>query len=213
MPETWAFFWSENPGLEFSDAYLNEWGVAVVSDGCPTREDDYATLVAAGEIRYGGIGYMLRRLVAERARTAREGVELAGKLVERFGYVDTGRTYVIADPREAWLVAVCAGRRWVAQRVPDDRVVILPNVHIIGEVDLADTDHFLASPDLVDYAVRRGWFDPGGRRAVQFPQGLLERADRRGGPAALRGRQLVLGRTRVGVVREPLSFGVARRRR
>ncbi len=118
VDETAAFFWSENPGLEFSDAYLNEFGVAVVSDGCGSREDDYRTLVARGEIRGGGIGYMLRRLVAQRARTAREGVLLAGRLVERFGYVDSGRTYVIADPREAWLLAVVRGRRWVAQRRP-----------------------------------------------------------------------------------------------
>lgn len=160
VPETWALFWSENPGLEFSDGYMNEWGVAVVSDNCPTREDDYDALVARGEIRDGGIGYMLRRLVALRARSAREGVRLAGSLVERFGYVQSGRTYAIADANEAWLVAVVAGRRWVAQRVPDDSVVILPNVHVIGEVNLDDTDNFLASPDLIDYAVMRGWYHP-----------------------------------------------------
>jgi dipeptidase len=160
VPETWALFWSENPGLEFSDAYMNEWGVAVVSDNCPTREDDCDTLVARGEIRDGGIGYMLRRLVALRARSAREGVQLAGSLVERFGYIQSGRTYVIADSREAWLMAVVAGRRWVAQRVPDDSVVILPNVHVIGEVNLDDADNFLASPDLVPYAVTRGWYHP-----------------------------------------------------
>ena len=30
------------------------------------------------------------------------------ELLDRFGYVDSGRTYVIADPREAWLLAVVA---------------------------------------------------------------------------------------------------------
>ena len=61
---------------------------------------------------------------------------IVAELVERFGYVHSGRTYVIADPREAWLFAVVRGRRWVARRVPDDRVVVLPNVHIIEEIDL-----------------------------------------------------------------------------
>ncbi|MFH1920353.1 MAG: C69 family dipeptidase, partial [Planctomycetota bacterium] len=208
VPETWAFLWSENPGLEFSDAYLNEWGVGIVSDRCATREDDYQRLVGRGEIRSGGIGYMLRRLVAERARNAREGVELAGKLVERFGYVDTGRSYVIADPREAWVVAVVRGRRWVAQRVPDDRVVILPNVHIIGQVDLADTDHFLASPDLVGYAARRGWFDPGAGEPFSFRNVYSET---RGGPVdprRLRGRELVTGQSESVSPGEGLSFGV-----
>jgi len=127
VSRTAAYLWSQNPGLEFSDAYLNEHGVAIVSDGCGTREDDYETLVTRGEIRQGGIGYMLRRLVAQRAKTARQGVELAGMLIEQFGYVDSGRTYVIADPREAWLLAVVRGRRWVAQRVPDDAVVVFPS--------------------------------------------------------------------------------------
>ena len=191
--QTWAFLWSENPGLEFSDAYLNEWGVGVVSDSCQTREDDYDTLVDRGEIRHGGIGYMLRRLVAERARTAREGVMLAGQLVERFGYVDSGRTYVVADSREAWLLAVVRGRRWVARRVPDDAVVILPNIHIIGQVDLDDTANFLSSPDLVTYAVQRGWFDPNSGEPFNFRKVYRKNRDDSPDPRRWRGRQLAAG--------------------
>lgn len=208
VDETGAFFWSENPGLENSDAYLNEWGVGVVSDRCPTREDDYDALVARGEIRSGGIGYMLRRLVAERARTAKGGVKLAGWLVEHFGYVDTGRSYVIADPHEAWIFAAVRGRRWAAQRVPDDCVVILPNVHIIGPVDLADSDNFLASPDLVDYAAQRGWFDPKGGEPFNFRRVY---SATRGGPPdprRLRGREMVLGRRETAALGEELAFGV-----
>jgi len=52
-----------------------------------------------------------------RAHSASDGVDLMGRLVERFGYSDTGRTYVVADPREAWVVEIVRGRRWVAQRV------------------------------------------------------------------------------------------------
>lgn len=193
VTKTLGFLWSENPGLEFSDGYLNDCGVAVVSDGCRTREDDYETLVERGEIRDGGIGYMLRRLVAQRARAAREGVELAGKLVERFGYVDSGRTYVIADPREAWLLSVVRGRRWVAQRVPDDMIVALPNIHIIGEVDLKDTENFLASDDLISYAIERGWYDP--ERGEPFSFRKVYRKDRqdRPDPRRWRGRQLAAG--------------------
>ncbi|MCU0872602.1 MAG: hypothetical protein MUE50_09690 [Pirellulaceae bacterium] len=44
VPETSAFLWSENPGLEYSDGYLNEWGVAVASIQCMTREDGYEAL-------------------------------------------------------------------------------------------------------------------------------------------------------------------------
>lgn len=178
VPETCGFLWSENPGLEFSDGYLNESGVAVVSIQCLSREDGYDALVARGEIRHGGIGYMLRRLVAQRADSAREGMELIGRLVEEFGYVDSGRTYAVADPREAWVVEVVRGRRWVAQRVPDDAVVILPARHVIGEIDLDDADNFrVAGPG----QLRRqaGLVRSGRRQAVQLPPCLPGcRADR-----------------------------------
>lgn len=209
-PETSAYLWSENPGPEmaYSDGFLNEWGVAVVSDGCRTREDDFDSLSARGEIRNGGIGYMLRCLVAQRAKSAREGAELIGRLVERFGYVDSGRTYVVADPKEAWLVAVVRGRRWVAQRVADDEVVILPNVHIIGHVDLTDTARFLASPDLVSYAVGRGWFDPQGKRAFCFREVYQTAKQQAPDQRQFRGQELITGKPSSWPPAQPLPFSV-----
>lgn len=168
VSETYSYIWSEDPGLGCCDAYINEWGVAIASDGCSTREDSYEELVKRGDIVDGGISYMLRRLMAQRAKTAREAVLLAGSLLERFGYSDSGRTYTIADPDEAWMLSVVRGRHWMAQRVPDDEVVLLPNVHIISEIDLSDTKNFLGSPDIIDYAIRRGWFGPDAGKPFSF---------------------------------------------
>jgi dipeptidase len=213
VKQTLGFLWSECPGLERGDNYLNDRGVAVMSNQCRTREDDYKTLVRRGEIRDGGIGYMLRRLVAERARTAREGVELLGRLVERFGYVYSGRTYIIADCREAWLAAVVRGRRWVAQRVPDDAVVVLPNIHIITEVDLDEVDlddgeNFLGSADLIDYAVGRGWYNPKGPRPFSFRK--VYRKKRRDLPDPRRwwGHRLVTGRRIAWPPKPPFPFAI-----
>jgi dipeptidase len=44
--------------------------------------------------------------------------------------------------------------------VPDDAVVLLPNVFIIRDVNLEDSANFLGSPDLIDYAIKKGWHDP-----------------------------------------------------
>ncbi len=148
--ETWSYLWSEMPGMQFSDSYVNEWGVCVTSDNCPSREDQ-------GELTDGGIGYMLRRLVAERARTARDGVRVAAELVERFGYVASGRTYIIADPEEGWLFCVIQGKHWLARRVGDDEVAMVANTFTVREVDLADTRNVVASKDIVTYASKRGW--------------------------------------------------------
>jgi len=161
VEETWACLWSEMPGMLFSDSYINEWGVSVTSDNCPSREDN-------PEITDGGIGYMLRRLVALRAKTAREGVLLAGKLVEQFGYIDSGRTYVICDPDEGWLFAVVSGKHWLAQRVADGEVAMVANTYTIRQIDLTDTTRFFGSKDIIEYAKSRGWYDPLKNGAFDF---------------------------------------------
>lgn len=147
------YLWFELPKMDVSDGYLNEYGVGVVSNGCPSREDrtDYTD---------GGIVYGIRTLTAARARTAREAVKIIGSLVEKWGYASSGRTYCVADNREAWMVSVAQGRHWVATRVPDDRVMVIPNYYTIEQVNLSDTANYLGSRDLVEYATERGWYDP-----------------------------------------------------
>jgi len=98
--------------------------------------------------------------MAERAKTARDAVILGGDLVEQFGYTGSGRTYCIADANEAWTLSVVRGKHWVAQRVPDNQVMVLPNNYTIEEINLEDKSNFLACRDLIEYAVRRGWYNP-----------------------------------------------------
>jgi dipeptidase len=68
--------------------------------------------------------------------------------------------YSIADPHEAWVFEVANGKHWIARRVPDDEVAIVPNYYVIDNVHLTDTANVLSSPDLVHYAVANGWYDP-----------------------------------------------------
>ncbi len=154
-----GLLWLQMPGSDFADSYVNEYGVAITSNACLSRED-------RAELSDGGIGFSLRRLVAERARSAREGVRIAGELIARFGYASSGRTYTIADAGEGWLLHAVKGKHWVACRVPDNEVAVMANRYTIGHVDLNDHERFQGSPDLVEYAARRGWYDP--RRDGEF---------------------------------------------
>ncbi|MBM3212804.1 dipeptidase, partial [Candidatus Poribacteria bacterium] len=208
VSETYSFIWSQNPGLEFSDTYINQWGVAVASDGCGTREDSYENLVARGDIVDGGIGYMLRRLVIQRVKTSREGVEIAGELLNRFGYSDSGRTLVIADPNEAWLLSIVRGKHWLAKRVPDDEVTILPNVHIISPVDLEDKNNFIGTPDIIDYAIKRGWYNPNDRKPFSFRDAYNPTNQKFWDPRQWKGQQLVTARTNDLPKTDQLPFSV-----
>ena len=149
---TAGLLWIEATTQEFADSFINEHGVLVTSDSCPSR-------VTAEDYTDGGIGGMLRRLVAEQATSARDAVRIAGGLVEKHGYRASGRTYSIADRKEAWMLAVLRGRRWYAQRVPDDAVAVIPNHFTIRGIRPDDPDSFMGSPDIVAYAKTNGWYD------------------------------------------------------
>ncbi len=169
VEKTGSFLWTESPGLEFSDSYLNEWGVAIVSDSCPTKEDEFGKLVERGDVVDGGVGYMLIRIAAARARSAREAMEIICGLIERFGYSASGRSISIADQNEAWVLSIVAGKHWIAERVPDDGIVLVPNVHIIGpEAILTDHNNVLHSKGLVEYATSRGWYNPDSGKLFSF---------------------------------------------
>jgi len=117
---------------------------------------------------------MLTLLAMERCKTAREAIKLMGSLGEKYGYGfhDSGEMLAVIDPEEAWIFEIMPvgplwtpesgkpGAVWCAQRVPDDHVSVCPNESRIGEIDLIDTDYFLASPNVISYAVENGFYDP-----------------------------------------------------
>ena len=150
---TYKYLWLELPKMEVSDSFLNENSVAITSDGCPSREDraDYTD---------GGMLYELRRIVAERASSASQAVDMMGGLIEKHGYADSGRSYLVADKTEAWVVCVVRGRHWAAARVPDDQVMAVANCYVLDKVDLRDSRNYRGSKDIIAYAIERGWYDP-----------------------------------------------------
>lgn len=170
--KTYSYLWIDMPQLQFSDSYMNEWGVTIASDQCLSREDK-------PELIDGGIGYFLRRIMAERAISAKDAVKIGGSLVEKYGYNASGRTYCIADPEEVWMMAVVNGKHWVAQRIPSDHVAVISNCYTIGEVDLRDTFNFLGSSDIIDYAIKRGWYkpDPGIKFSFKYAYALENSID------------------------------------
>lgn len=150
--QTNGFLWIEATGQEFADSFINDYGVVITSNSCPSREE-------REDLTDGGLGYMLRRILAEKAGSAREAVRLAGELIEKYGYRSSGRTYSIADKNEAWMMAVIRGRHWFAQRVPDAEVAIIPNFYTIRQIRFDDPENFMGSPDIIDYAIKNGWYD------------------------------------------------------
>lgn len=138
---------------------LNECGVAVRDIWSTSR----AELIEMTPKDQSGPNYSdLARLVVERARTAREGVELIGTLIATHGYSTYGgNSHIIADPDEAWVVIEFAGGKglWCAERLgPDSIRASRPGY--IGTVPDAPTEDFLCPPHFFDTAREMGWWSP-----------------------------------------------------
>lgn len=90
-------------------------------------------------------------LVLPYIRSAREGVERLGALLEEHGtYEMNGIAF--SDAEDIWWLETVGGHHWIARRVPEDHYVTMPNQLGIDSFDLEDAegpgrDH-LASPDL-----------------------------------------------------------------
>jgi dipeptidase len=138
---------------------LNEYGVAVRDIWSTSR----AALIEMTPPTQSGPNYSdLARLVLERARTAREGVELIGAMIAEHGYSDYGgNSHLIADPDEAWVVIECSGgeKLWAAERLGADSIrASRPGFIGVIPIDRPDHPDFLYAPHLVAFAREQGWY-------------------------------------------------------
>ena len=162
VPHTYAY-----QHAVFGHMNEHQLGIAESSIGC-RRKMRNSTPSAIMDIT------TLTMLAMERCRTAREAIKLMGSLAEEYGYGyhDSGEMLAVADPEEVWIFEVMPvgalwtpesgepGAVWCAQRVPDDHVSFCPNESRIGEIDLDNPDYFMASPNVISYAVANEFYDP-----------------------------------------------------
>jgi dipeptidase len=108
----------------------------------------------------------LMRLALQRAKTAREAVEVITSLVEDYGYASSGESFSIADQKEAWILEMIGpdsgslGAEWVAVKVPNGYISCHANKARIGEFPLNDPRNCLYSEDVISFAIEKGYYDP-----------------------------------------------------
>ena len=138
---------------------LNEHGVAVRDIWSTSRK----ALTRMTPPDQQGPNYSdLAQLVLERARTAREGVDLIAALIAEHGYsCYGGNSHIIADPDEAWVVIEFSGAQklWVAERLgPDSIRASRPGY--IGVIPDSPNNDFLFPDHFISFAIKQGWYDP-----------------------------------------------------
>ena len=109
-------------------------------------------------------------LVLPYIRSAREGVLRLASLLERYGtYESNGIAF--NDENEIWWMETIGGHHWIAKRVPDEEVVLMPNRFGLDNFDLDDAlgakKAYLCSADMREFIKdnsldlnQNGKFDP-----------------------------------------------------
>ena len=129
--------------------------------------------LAIGETTFGGPDTLrnpggmflieeLERIALQRCTTARQAIQLIGRLIAKHGYGDGGECITIADRKEVWQMEILGegkgktGGIWAAQRVPDDHVAVSANIPRIGRLQRDNPDYFLCSDNIEEVAQAHG---------------------------------------------------------
>lgn len=113
-----------------------------------------------GVVDYGSLIY----IALERAKTAREAIQVMTSLVEAFGYASSGESFSIADTNEVWILEMVGrgkeqkGALWVAYKLPDGTISAHANQARIRRFPLNDPSTALYSKDVIAFARQKGWF-------------------------------------------------------
>ncbi len=159
VESTFGYYWSQvrdaNRGFSGADIFLNENGVCIVSNNNAESKEN---ILDESRLTDGGIEYNVRRIVAERATSARDALNIIIELVEEWGYAPSGRAYTVADSEEAFMIQIASGRRYIAARIPDDMVVAIPNHYTFHGIN--DVEEMYYSEDLISHAIEMNWYKP-----------------------------------------------------
>ena len=113
-----------------------------------------------GGIDYGSLIY----ITLQRAKTAREAIQIIVDLANTYGYCSSGESFSLIDQKEAWIMELIGkgpndkGIVWVARRIPDGYVSAHANQARITTFPWDDPENCLYAPDVADVARKFGWF-------------------------------------------------------
>ncbi len=130
--------------------------------GRPELED------STGIMDYGSLIY----ITLQRAKTAREAIDVIVNLANTYGYASSGESFSIADPDEAWIFEMIGkgckmvngknvnkGIVWVARRIPDGYVCAHANQARITQFPKDDPENCLYAPDVISFAREAGLYN------------------------------------------------------
>ncbi len=148
----------------FAEAGVNEKGVSV-SATISTYFN--RKVLKADPLTPNGITEIsMASYVLQSAENARDGVELLAECIDTYGHgnPDAGdpeysevSTVLIADREETWVFEVLSGHQYVATRLSDDTVSVIPNDIMTQQINISD-ENIIASDGIISTAKAGGFY-------------------------------------------------------
>ena len=110
-------------------------------------------------------------VILPRAKTARDGVKILGHIIETIG-VGEGIGVAFVDKNELWYLESGSGHQWLARRIPKNQYLASANQGRLQEYD-PNSEDYLASPNLVSFAVEHGLYNPQKDGAFNFSKAYI----------------------------------------
>lgn len=98
----------------------------------------------------------LNSVVLMQAKSARDGVEKLAAIIDEYGSGECN-SFTISDANEVWDFETLSGYQYVAVRMPADKVSVNPNMVVMNEIDISDTENVIASADLISLPLENGF--------------------------------------------------------
>ena len=153
---------------------INEYQVAIGETTFGGRRElrDTAAIMDYGSLMY---------IALQRARSAREAIQVITGLMDEYGYYSSGESFSVSDKHEVWILEMVSkgpfekGAVWVARKIPDgyisghanhSRIRSFPQQIGEGAIPSDRKDkwfdpeiHTIYAHDVVSFARARGYYD------------------------------------------------------
>ena len=145
---------------EYPACAMNEYGVTVVATVTADAKPEYLELDPY--VKPGIREAIFAGLIAGQCRSAREAVEVTGKLLDEYGSAE-GNINFYVDQKEAWIFEIYGGHGYAAMKMPEDKVAVFGNNFMIETVDRDDAENYFFSENLFETIDKLGAYMEGGK--------------------------------------------------
>lgn len=172
--------------IPYAEAGINEYGVSM-SATVSTYHNDKITAVdplcwdednLPEDFEYfSGISEMaIGTVILQSAKTAREGVQILADVVDEYGAAECNAIF-IGDSEEVWYFEIVSGHQYAAVKLDPSKVSVVPNMMMMGQIDLNGTGNVVASEDLIKVAKAAGSYvteDPENPNSIHIAKSYSE---------------------------------------